>query len=272
DLTIQGVEGAFAGSTGGCDLLLQDLGGSANLSTGGGTIRVLDSRLEGSVSTGGGPVTLSHVSGGLRGSSGSGPVVYAEPNNQGGATGDIGEDGRPSVGSGKLHVERAGGDIRLDEAPAGAVVNTGGGDIVVGRAGGSVEASTGGGSIRIGPVAGSVRAGTGAGDVEVTLIDAGGESQSVEVKSGNGRVVIELPADFDGRVDLETAYTRTVDPTRIEAPWQLERSTTDWSDREGTPRRYVRASGTIGGGSGRLRVKTVNGDVIVRTSDRPRSA
>jgi len=202
--------------------------------------------------------------------------VYAEPDSQGGATGDIGEDGRPSLGSGKLHVERAGGDIRLDEAPAGAVVHTGGGDIVVGRAGGSVEASTGGGRIRIGPVAGSVRAGTGAGDVEVTLIDADGEPQRVEVRSGQGRVVIDLPADFDGRVDLETAYTRDVDPTRIEAPWQLERSTSDWSDREGfgegTPRRYVRAKGTVGGGRGSLRVKTVNGDVIVRVAGRERSA
>jgi hypothetical protein len=109
DLTIQGVEGAFAGSTGGGDLLLQDLGGSANLSTGGGTIRVLDSRLEGSVSTGGGPVTLSHVSGGLRGSSGSGPVVYAEPE-QPGRRHRRHRGGRPAVpGLGKLHVERAGG-------------------------------------------------------------------------------------------------------------------------------------------------------------------
>src|SRR6185369_4238535 len=114
---------------------------------------------------------------------------------------------------------------------AGAEISTGGGEIVVGRGRGRVDASTGGGNIRIGPVAGSVRASTGGGNIEVTLIDVGGEAQSVEVSSGNGRVVIELPTDFDGRVELETAYTRHVDPTRIEAPWQLERSTTDWSDR-----------------------------------------
>jgi hypothetical protein len=195
-------------------------------------------------------------------------VIFAEPDQEGGATGDIDERGEPGAVGGRLHVEKAGGSIRLDEAPAGAVLSTGGGDIVVGRGAGSVDASTGGGSIRIGPVAGSVRAGTGAGDVEVTLIDGGGEPQTVEVSSGHGRVVIQLPAGFDGRVDLETAYTRNVDPTRIEAPWPLERSISDWSDREGfgegTPRRYVRASGTIGGGRGLLRVKTVNGDVIVR--------
>ncbi len=263
DLSIDGVEGSFAGSTGGGDLVLQDLRGSAQLSTGGGTIRVADAHLEGAVSTGGGKVTLSHVSGGLRGSSGSGPVVYTEPENEGDPTGDVDEHGAVR-GGGRVHMERAGGDIQLEEAPSGAVVSTGGGNIVVGRAGGSVEASTGGGSIRLGPVAGDVRAGTGAGDVEVTVVDAGGEPQSVVVKSGHGRVVIDLPAGFDGRVELETAYTRNVEPTRIEAPWQLERSTSDWSDREGTPRRYVRATGTVGSGRGLLKVKTVNGDVIVR--------
>jgi beta-lactamase regulating signal transducer with metallopeptidase domain len=263
DLSIEGVEGSFEGTTGGGDLVLQDLRGSARLSTGGGTIRVADAHLEGAVSTGGGKVTLSHVSGGLRGSSGSGPVVYAEPENEGDPTGDVDEHGA-ARGGGRVHMERAGGDIQLEEAPSGAAVSTGGGDIVVGRAGGSVEASTGGGSIRLGPVAGDVRAATGAGDVEVTVIDAGGEPQSVVVTSGHGRVVIDVPAGFDGRVELETAYTRNVDPTRIEAPWPLERSTSDWSDREGTPRRHVRATGTVGSGQGLLKVKTVNGDVIVR--------
>ena len=263
DLNIDGVEGSFEGSTGGGDLVLQDLRGSAKLTTGGGTIRVSDAHLEGAVSTGGGKVTLSHVSGGLHGSSGSGPVVYVEPANEGDPTGDVDEHGKAS-GGGRVHMQRAGGDIELDEAPSGAVVSTGGGDVVVGRAGGSVEASTGGGSIRLGPVAGDVRASTGAGDVEVTVVDAGGQPQNVVISSGHGRVVIDLPAGFDGRVELETAYTKDVDPTRIEAPWQLERSTSDWSDRQGTPRRYVRATGTIGSGGGLLKVKTVNGDVIVR--------
>ena len=121
-------------------------------------------------------------------------MVYAEPAQEGGVTGDIDrlrvlesgdhiEHDAPGAVRGRLHVERAGGAIHLDEAPEGAVVETGGGEIVVGRAGGNVEASTGGGSIRIGPVAGSVRADTGAGDVEVTLLDAGGEPQSVNVRS-----------------------------------------------------------------------------------------
>ena len=127
-------------------------------------------------------------------------------------------------------------------------------------------ANTGGGDIEIGPVAGSVRAGTGAGAVRVSLADAGGREQSVEITSGTGKVVIELPDRFDGRFDLETAYTESFGrATRIESAWTLDReSTTGWDDSEGTPRRYVRAHGVVGTGRGRIEVRTVNGDIEVR--------
>jgi beta-lactamase regulating signal transducer with metallopeptidase domain/DUF4097 and DUF4098 domain-containing protein YvlB len=282
DLAIDGVEGRFEGSTGGGDITLTHLRGSAHLSTGGGTVRVDDCHLAGSVTTGGGPITLSRVSGGLRGSSGSGPVVYREPAEGEGEEGETGSledleldaDGDVDLGgidseapasTGRLHISRAGGDVRLAGAPDGAVIHTGGGEIVVGRSAGLVDASTGGGDVTIGPVAGSVRAGTGAGRVEVTLVEAGGEEQSVEIKSGNGRVLLVLPAGFDGTIELETAYTERHGPTRITAPWELQRTLSDWESDYGTPRRFVRARGTVGNGrGGYVRVKTVNGDVEVR--------
>ncbi|HEV8240378.1 MAG TPA: M56 family metallopeptidase [Thermoanaerobaculia bacterium] len=280
DLAIDGVEGRFEGSTGGGSITLTHLRGSAHLSTGGGTVRVDDCHLDGSVSTGGGPITLSRVSGGLRGSSGSGPVVYREaPGGDEDATGDLDDvqvnpgggvdlgsaDGATSSGSGRLHISRAGGDVRLAAAPDGAKITTGGGSVVVGRSAGFVDASTGGGDIEIGPVAGSVRAGTGAGRVEVTLTDARGEDQSVDITSGNGEVVLVLPAGFDGTIELETAYTENHGVTHITAPWDLQRSTSDWDSSHGTPRRFVRARGIAGSGrGGHVKVRTVNGDVEVR--------
>jgi hypothetical protein len=131
-----------------------------------------------------------------------------------------------------------------------------------------VEATTGGGDIDIGPVAGSVLAGTGAGEVQMTLVDAHGQEQRVEIASGSGRVVIELPASFDGEFDLETAYTENHRrATRIESSWDLEQlPATDWDDRHGTPRRYVRARGAAGNGRGFVQVRTVNGDIVVRKS------
>jgi beta-lactamase regulating signal transducer with metallopeptidase domain/DUF4097 and DUF4098 domain-containing protein YvlB len=277
DVTIRDVEGNLRGQTGGGEITLEHVAGQVNLSTGGGDIRVTDADASGSVSTGGGSVQMSRVRGGLHASSGSGPIVYSEATDAGGSKrsyGDLSdvevdnsgriEDTR-SGAAGMLTIERAGGEVVLHEAPHGARITTGGGDIRVGRAGGSVEASTGGGDIEIGPAAGSVVAGTGAGDVQVTLATGGGHEQEVEINSGTGRVVLVLPADLDARFDLETAYTRNHTSTRIESSWKLKQeATSDWDDSEGTPRRYVRAQGVAGKGSGLIHVRTVNGDILVR--------
>lgn len=311
-LRIVGVEGSFRGNTGGGELVLERVSGRASLSTGGGDIDVSDSDLDGAVSTGGGMVKLSRVRGGLRGSSGSGPVCSGDGcdddarmkeldklqkdlqvlgqkgrekmedargsgGGTGGGSGKGGDGGRGGgtgsggfvahgSGRGMTHVRKAGGAIDLAEAPYGATVSTGGGKIRVGRGAGMVDAHTGGGDIEIGPVAGSVSAVTGAGRVRVTLVDAEGAEQSVEIRSGTGQVIVKLPANFNGKIELETAYTRAFGrATRIESPWDLEREeTTAWESNRGTPRRFVRARGVTGSGGGIVRVNTVNGDIILR--------
>ena len=281
-VTIIDVEGSLRGQTGGGDIVLERVKGDVHLSTGGGEIEVTDVDARGSVTTGGGMVRMSRVRGGLRGSSGSGPVIYAEEqeDSKDGAhdhsmrqLGDLDglrvddsgiEDGRTDS-RGLLHIERAGGDVVLHEAPHGARIETGGGEIRVGRAGGDVEATTGGGDIDIGPVVGSVVASTGAGTVHVRLDDAPGKEQTVEVSAGVGRIVVELPEGFDGEFDLETAYTKKHGQARIDSSWKLEHeATTNWDDSEGTPRRYVRAHGIAGRGRGRVHIRTVNGDIIVK--------
>ena len=120
--------------------------------------------------------------------------------------------------------------------------------------------------MEIGPVAGSVRASTGAGRVRVTIADAGGKAQNVDVVTGTGTVFLELPANMDARFELETAYTRNFGrKTSIKSAWTLERGeTSDWDSRVGTPRRYVRAIGVAGKGRGLVRVVSVNGDIEVR--------
>jgi DUF4097 and DUF4098 domain-containing protein YvlB len=257
DLVIRDVQGTFSGITGGGEIRLERVKGSADLSTGGGEINVSDSNLSGSVSTGGGEVRFSRVSGGLRGSSGSGPVTYVKD--------DRGEIGDLDARRGRLVMEKAGGEITIDDVPHGADVSTGGGNIEIGRGAGLVEASTGGGDIRIGPIAGSIHAGTGAGKVDVTLANAGDVIQSIKVTSGNGRVTIHLPANFNGQFDLESAYTENYHRTEIASDFPLMPSETNhWDGSQGTPRKYVRARGTAGSGSGLVHVRTVNGDIIVR--------
>ncbi|HET9325502.1 MAG TPA: M56 family metallopeptidase [Candidatus Eisenbacteria bacterium] len=272
DLTLSNLEGDFRGQTGGGEIVIENVRGYASLSTGGGEVHVSDSHLRGSVSTGGGEVLLSGVSGGLRGSSGSGPVVYGEDGSA--RTTDLSdvevEDDEIQVArpdkAGFLHVSRAGGDVHLDEAPKGARISTGGGDVTVGRSGGTIDADTGGGDIEIGPSSGSVSARTGAGRVRVTIVRGSSPEHSVEISSGSGPAVIELPADLSARFEIETAYTDGHGKkTRIVSDFPLKISeTSTWDTSEGSPRRYVRGTGTAGKGGGLVVVKIVNGDVTIR--------
>jgi beta-lactamase regulating signal transducer with metallopeptidase domain/DUF4097 and DUF4098 domain-containing protein YvlB len=259
-LSLTDLEGNFSGNTGGGSLTIERVSGEARLATGGGDIRVKDVHLDGSVTTGGGRVELSNVSGNLRGSSGSGPVIHR----------DAGvDDGSGKVSSGRLHISQAGGDVRLPEITDGADIETGGGDIHVARARGDVTASTGGGDIEIAHVAGGVRAGTGAGTIHISVDELDRDGRGVTIHSGNGTVVLELPADVAATFDVETAYTDNYRrKTRIDSDWQLEQSESDaWDDRQGTPRKYVRARGDAGGGGPLIKVRTVNGDVLIHRTD-----
>lgn len=166
-------------------------------------------------------------------------------------------------GASGISMNSAGGGISLAAAPDGARVTTGGGPIRIGPSAGEVYASTGGGPIDIGPATGSVEAHTGAGDVTIEIKGAG--AHSVDVTSGKGQIVLVLPRDLDATLELETAYTDNLGhKTRIVSDWPLQTTETDsWDRREGTPRRYVRARQTIGRGGSAIRVRTVNGNVVL---------
>jgi beta-lactamase regulating signal transducer with metallopeptidase domain len=169
-------------------------------------------------------------------------------------------------GASGIRMNSAGGGISLRAAPDGARVTTGGGPIRIGPSAGEVYAQTGGGSIDIGPATGSVEAITGAGDVRIEL--QGASAHSVDVTSGKGEVVLVVPRDLNAILELETAYTDNLGhKTRILSDLPLHTTeTADWDSSEGTPRRYVRARQTVGRGGGVIRVRTVNGDVVLKRS------
>jgi hypothetical protein len=170
-----------------------------------------------------------------------------------------------SRGGARFTLSKAGGDIVMDSVEDDAQLHTGGGRISIGSANGSLSVSTGGGDIDLPRVGGDVRASTGAGDVTITVVNANGTEHSVDVFTGYGRLVLELPATLDARFDLETAYTESKRRTSIDSDFSLTQTETDvWDGWQGTPRKYVRARGTFGNGRGLIRVRVVNGDIVVR--------
>ena len=70
DLTINDLEGALSGETGGGEITIGRAKGRASLSTGGGDILIRNSSLDGHVSTGGGAVRFQEVTEDIKGSSG----------------------------------------------------------------------------------------------------------------------------------------------------------------------------------------------------------
>jgi DUF4097 and DUF4098 domain-containing protein YvlB len=302
-VSITGVDGRFTGNTGGGEINIQKSNGDVDLRTGGGDIYVSDSNVNGSVATGGGVVKIQRVNGNLVGSSGSGPVVYSQStrnhsgygfgSGNGGGKGDLDVSTSVSVGrstTSYIHLDpvgkpvngsfptsastgssyygimmnAAGGPLSLPSAPNGALVKTGGGRIRIGPSGGLVSAVTGGGDIDIGPAAGSVEAHTGAGRVAIEL--KGPDLHAVDVTSGKGDVVLEVPANLNATLELETAYTDNLGhKTRIISDWPFTTTeTANWDSTNGTPRRYVRARQNIGKGGAVIRVRTVNGNIVLQ--------
>jgi hypothetical protein len=299
-VSIDNLNGEITGYSGGGGINIVSTSGSASLTTGGGDIAVSNSDLHGTVSTGGGAVTITGVTGGLRGLSGSGPVITSlSPGAS--VSGGVGEtviggvrgEVRRSISStnvsvrgitttsypddrsitttrgflpGATSISKAGGSVRLSEMPSGGLVHTGGGEISIGASRGLLDISTGGGDVELSNMGGDAKVSTGAGDVTVQIVNVDGTEHSVSVYSGKGRVVLELPANLDARLELETAYTDNRDErTRITSDIALTQSESpDWDDRFGTPRKFVRGTATLGAGRGIIRVRTVNGDIIVR--------
>jgi beta-lactamase regulating signal transducer with metallopeptidase domain/DUF4097 and DUF4098 domain-containing protein YvlB len=275
DIDISNISGDFSGDTGGGQINIRKVNGRIDLRTGGGEVVVRDSNLEGNVSTGGGQVRIMRVNGHLKGWSGSGPVIYSDASGSGKGFGYGTGEGAATMAivngdttgyaiatDGPIRMSSAGGSLKLPFAPNGAHVTTGGGKISIGPSGGAVYAETGGGDIEIGPARGSVAAHTGAGSVDIDFRGAG----SVDVTSGSGRVVINVPDDLNANLELETAYTNNFrGKTRIISDWPVNvTETSSWDDSHGSPRRYVRVRQQVGRGGPLIRVNTVNGDIVFR--------
>ena len=277
EISIAGVEGQFRGNTGGGEIILDNVSGRADLTTGGGEVRVTNSSLDGSVTTGGGEAYVTGTTGNVRVTSGSGPVIRTTSGDTrvygvGGLAATSVSSDKPlivvdgQVISGRsVSVTKAGGDLRYSDLPEGGTFLTGGGSIDIGSVGGKASFTTGGGDVRIMNVSDDLSVATGAGSVEISVIGGGSAARNISVSSGSGRIIIELPANLDARLDLETAWTDRNGPTKIQSDFPVNViESQEWDYRNGTPRRYVRGSGTVGSGRGLVKIHTVNGDVVIR--------
>jgi hypothetical protein len=222
------------------------------------SIRNLNGRFSGS--TRGGAITLEHVTGTARLTTRGGNVSISHATldgsvtTRGGSVQLVDVHGNVSttptaeaVADNATHIDTPAGPISVGDLPDGGVLRTGAGNI------------------EAGPASGSLVAVTGLGDVTLR-VDKLADDDSVFVRSGTGRVVVELPHGFMGELDLQTGFTAFLQrETRIETDWGLPSTVTpDFVANGGTPQKYVTLRTKLGAGGQRVVVRTTNGDIFIR--------
>ena len=256
EITIKNVEGDTRGETMGGDVDLSDLKGKIELTTMGGDIKVDRSELEGEVKTMGGEIIFQDVSGNLNGSTMGGDVIYR----------NIGMKKLENSGK-EIRISTMGGEINLDSAPSGANVSTMGGDIHIKHAAKYVKAKTMGGDIDIDEVDGGIKASTMGGDVTATMIgDPDQGDREVDLSSMGGDIMLTLPEGLSIEFDIKLTYTkRSREDYKIISDFPINlKESEEWDYSQGSARKYIFGTGEISGGKNRIRIDTINGDIIIK--------
>jgi DUF4097 and DUF4098 domain-containing protein YvlB len=264
-ISIEGVDGTFRGKTMGGEMTLHDVRGEAKLVTMGGKIKLTDSELDGSLKTMGGEVLFENVIGNVKGSSMGGDVRYKNVQRRDGdlaSPPNLGDD-LDDTSTDTVQVSTMGGKIEVEDAPEGADVHTMGGDIEISDAQRFVRAKTMGGDIRVDSVDGWIQAITMGGDIDVQMVGSGGD---VLLSSKSGSIELCVPSRFGMQLELEVAFTRNSSKQfKIDTPGKLaETVSPDWDYDHGSPRKFLRQSGTINGGGNSVKIETINGDITVK--------
>jgi len=254
NVEVADIEGKIAGQTMGGNITFMGITGELSFSTMGGNISLADSDVDGKVSTMGGNITVKNVAGNAHVSTMGGNVVLENVLERGGRSIDK-----------AVEVSTMGGNITVANAPRGARVETKGGNIVIKKSAEFVDAKTMGGNITVNEHAGRVAASTMGGNVNAVIVP-GGADQNVDINSMGGQIALTLPSEFSGIFDLEITFTRKgSQDVKIISDFPLQQQVSpDWERGQGDARKYIRATGTTGSGANRVKIRTVNGDIVIR--------
>ena len=168
---------------------------------------------------------------------------------------------RASTGSGDIIVMQSvvsldantgSGDVVVRESESGVTATTGSGDVTIAAANGAVRASTGNGDVLVMTSVGPVDASSGNGSVDVQMgsLPSLPDNTSMSISSGNGKVKVTLPGDFNGQLDASTGNGDVK---------------SEFNVRGSSGRGDSRLRGAIGTGNGPLvRIHSGNGSVTIR--------
>lgn len=166
----------------------------------------------------------------------------------------------------RLAVHSGNGDLSVTGAHAELIARSGNGRVRVAGTAGEVDAATGNGEVTVDNVRGPVSASSGNGDVRVTTVQGPVSARSgngdlivrmselrladdMEFTTGNGRIEVTVPAEFNANIDASTGNGGIVTDFPIQVSGRISKT---------------RLRGTIGQGGRRLRLVTGNGEIELR--------
>jgi DUF4097 and DUF4098 domain-containing protein YvlB len=255
DVRIENIEGTIEGKTMGGDLEFFSLKGTIEFLTMGGDVEVHQSLISGVLKTMGGDLEFDDVSGTLKGETMGGDVSFL------GSKKDA-----SGKNAGELNLSTMGGDIDVSSAPFGVSVNTMGGDIDIKSAGKFVKATTMGGDVNIDAIDGAIKASTMGGDVIARMIgnpDKG--DRDVKLSSMGGEIHLTVPAGLSMDFDIKLTYTKHGNQQysiKSDFPITLKESDS-WDYSQGSPKKYIYGSGQVGSGKNKIKIETINGNIII---------
>ena len=154
-----------------------------------------------------------------------------------------------TVGTGAGVVARSGnGAVRVEAHGDGVTASSGNGDVEVLGAGAPVNAHSGNGQIEVETTLGPVQATSGNGSIDV-VIRSLKTQENMTFRSGNGRITVTLPPDYNGELESSTGNGHLVSDFALSVEGRLDRQ---------------RVRATIGKGGPRLRMSSGNGNIVLR--------
>ena len=93
--------------------------------------------------------------------------------------------------------------------------------------------------------------------------------RDIELKSMGGDIELTVPAGLSMRFDLEIDYTKgSRREYRIESDFDMAIERTDsWKRKWGREHKYIYGTGEVNGGEHRVKIRTHNGNIIIRKGD-----
>jgi hypothetical protein len=152
------------------------------------------------------------------------------------------------------------GDVFVEAARRGGVIETTGGTIRLLYTGGPTRLVTGGGDIVVRQAAGPVEAETHSGDITIG-VDRSSRRQKIDASTDKGNVVINIGPQFGADFDL-TVITSDPAAHTIQADFpglSISRDEVDGKTR-------IRATGRINGGGDRVSVQATDGSIRVMST------